>query len=123
MNLVLDFNDLNKTMKKIASETSEAGKPTRLMYGKVTSANPLVVRVEQRLSLPANFLIVSDHLSKKTATVTVPDWYRNANDNIEVGQREVKVVFDNSLKVGDKVALLREQGGQKFFIIDKVVGK
>ncbi len=31
-----------------------------------------------------------------------------------------KVTIYNKLKVGDFVALLREQGGQKYFIIDKV---
>lgn len=32
-----------------------------------------------------------------------------------------RITFHNSLKTGDSVALMREQGGQRYFIIDKVV--
>lgn len=33
-----------------------------------------------------------------------------------------KITFHNALKTGDSVALMREQGGQRYLIIDKVVG-
>lgn len=121
MNLVRDASDLVRLIKRIVKETIENDKPTRVMYGKVTSTNPLKVTVEQRLPLGNKQLVLSDHLSRKTTNVSVPDWYRDSNGDITVGQREVQVVIDNRLKVNDKVMLLREQGGQKFVILDKVV--
>ena len=33
-----------------------------------------------------------------------------------------KITVDNSLKVGDIVLIAREQGGQRFIVIDKAVG-
>lgn len=116
-----DGGDLVRIIKRIVQDTTENDKPTRIMYGKVISVNPLKVNIEQRMVLGKNQLVLTDHLSRKTTSISVPDWYRDSNDNIAIGQREVEVVFDNRLKVNDKVMLLREQGGQKFVILDKVV--
>lgn len=121
MSLVRDAGDMSKIIKRMVKETMENEKPTRLMYGKVESTNPLKVNVEQRLMLDRNFLVLTDHLTRKSTTISFRDNYRNSNDDLTHTTRTAEVVFDNSLRVGDKVALLREQGGQKFLIIDKVV--
>lgn len=110
MSLLLDFNDLHKGIKKIAVDAVEASKPVRIMYGTVTKSNPLQINVEQRLVLDKPFLIVTDHLSRKETRIRIP----NTDDHVDV-------VFDNRLKVNDKVILLREQGGQKYIVLDKVV--
>lgn len=110
MNLVRDHGDLVRIIKRMVKETVENEKPTRVMYGKVISTNPLKVNIEQRMVLDKNFLVLSDRLTRKSTRIRIP----STNDQVDV-------VFDNSLKVNDKVILLREQGGQKFIILDKVV--
>lgn len=110
MNLVRDHGDLVRIIKRMVKETIENEKPTRVMYGKVISTNPLKVNIEQRMVLDKNFLVLSDRLTRKSTRIRIP----STNDQVDV-------VFDNSLKVNDKVILLREQGGQKFIILDKVV--
>ena len=110
MTLVRDTSDLVRIIKRIVKETVENEKPTRVMYGKVISTNPLKVNVEQRMVLDKNFLVLSDHLTRKSTRVRI----LSTNDLVDVE-------FDNSLKTNDKVILLREQGGQKFIILDKVV--
>ena len=110
MNLVRDHGDLVRIIKRMVKETVENEKPTRVMYGKVISTNPLKVNIEQRMVLDKNFLVLSDQLTRKSTRIRIP----STNDQVDV-------VFDNSLKVNDKVILLREQGGQKFIILDKVV--
>lgn len=92
MSLVRDFDDFNNTLKKLVVGTSETTKPTSIMYGKVISTNPLKINVEQRMIFDKKFLVLTERLVK-----------------------------DSPLKVNDKVVLLREQGGQKFLVIDKVV--
>lgn len=93
MTLVRDTSDFVRIIKRIAKDTIENDKPTRLMYGKVTSVSPLKVNIEQRMEIDRRFLVIVERLTKG----------------------------DDKLRVGDKVALLREQGGQKFLIIDRVV--
>lgn len=110
MNLVRDHGDLVRIIKRMVKETVENEKPTRVMYGKVISTNPLKINIEQRMVLDKNFLVLSDRLTRKSTRIRIP----STNDQVDV-------VFDNSLKVNDKVILLREQGGQKFIILDKVV--
>ena len=121
MILVRDHGDLVRIIKRMVKETVENEKPTRVMYGKVISTNPLKVNIEQRMVLDKNFLVLSDRLTRKSTKITVRDNYRNSADELTYANREIDVVFDNSLKVNDKVILLREQGGQKFIILDKVV--
>lgn len=110
MILVRDHGDLVRIIKRMVKETVENEKPTRVMYGKVISTNPLKINVEQRMVLDKNFLVLSDRLTRKSTRIRIP----STNDQVDM-------VFDNSLKVNDKVILLREQGGQKFIILDKVV--
>lgn len=121
MNLVRDGGDLVRIIKRIVKETIANDSPTRVMYGKVISTNPLKVNIEQRMILDKNQLVLTDHLSRKTSIVTVRDNYRDGNGDLTHVNRDVEVIFDNRLKVNDKVILLREQGGQKFVILDKVV--
>lgn len=110
MILVRDHGDLVRIIKRMVKETVENEKPTRVMYGKVISTNPLKINIEQRMVLDKNFLVLSDRLTRKSTRIRIP----STNDQVDV-------VFDNSLKVNDRVILLREQGGQKFIILDKVV--
>lgn len=116
-----DLNDLANTFKQIASNTTEVKKLTNIMYGKVVSESPLKINVEQRMVLDKNFLVLTDHLTKKKKTITYRDYYRNNSGTLTYSDRTAEIEFDNSLKVGDKVVLIREQGGQKFLIVDKVV--
>nr|WP_294493183.1 DUF2577 domain-containing protein [uncultured Anaerosporobacter sp.] len=46
-------------MKKAAIEAVEASKPTDLIFGKVISANPLSVNVDQKLTLNEEFVFVT----------------------------------------------------------------
>lgn len=108
MNLLRDFNDLVKAIKKIVVETMETTKPTATMYGQVISSNPLKINVEQRMVLDKNFLILTRNVTDYQVSMKV--------DN------ETKTYHvDNSLKTGEKVVLLRQQGGQKFLVIDRVM--
>lgn len=80
---------LNQVIKQVAMAAVEASYPVAVMSGSIVNTNPLEVRVEQRFSLSADFLIVPESLK--------------------------------DLKQGDKLILLRVQGGQQFVLLDKVV--
>lgn len=92
-------------------EAVEASKPTQIAYGKVTSASPLKVKVSEKLILTSEVLVVPEHL--KDHEVTLKD-----QQNVET-----KYTMKSALKTGDKVVMLRNRGGQKYLILDRMVSE
>ena len=90
-------------VKQTALEAVENSQPCDLRYGEVMSVNPLKVKITPLFTLPASLLIVPHSLT-----------------TYEVNFNGMIYTVDNSLKIGDRVALLRQQGGQAYFILDRV---
>lgn len=91
-------------IKQAALEAVRESDPTTVTFGTVTKADPLEVNVDQHKTLTKEFLLVPESLTKK-----------------EIELLQEKVVIREDLKVGDKVLLLRIQGGQKYIILDRLV--
>lgn len=81
--------DLFNAMKQIAKDVFDTLQPADWCYGKVISLDPFQVQIDQKLPLKKEFLAVRTGMSA------------------------------SSLKVGDKLILLRKQGGQEYLILDK----
>ena len=79
---------LINVIKQASLGAVDTTSPVAVMFGTVTKSSPLEVNVEQRFTLPRDFLVIAD---------------------------KVKV-----LDIGDRVILLRVQGGQQFVVLDKV---
>ena len=79
-----------RIIKRIAIETINATKPAELQFGTLTKKEPIEIKIDQKLILDKD-LIVNDLKKSKLC---------------------------KDLKVGDKVVLLRNQGGQEYAIID-----
>lgn len=99
-----DTNDLLELIKKIALKAVNAEKPSDFCFGKVVSTSPLKISIDQKLTLTAAQLVL---------TRNVTDFTTKLNDS--------EVTIQNALKLGEKVVLLRQKGGQKFLILDRVV--
>lgn len=94
-------------IKQAAIEAMEASNPMRLMYGTVTSANPLAVKIDQKFTVPASLLVLTGNVAKHKVTITIDE-------------EEKEITVDNSLASGDRVILMQEQGGQRYIVLDKV---
>lgn len=95
-------------IKRAALDAEEAGNPCDLRYGVVSKEEPLEVTITSDFKLPEQLLIVPERL-------------RDYNVKIE---RESDGFTDyynvySGLQVGDRVALIRERGGRKYFILDR----
>lgn len=86
-----DYGAFIKTIKRIALEAVEASRPVNVCFGKVTSASPLKIQVDQKMILDKDQLILC------------------------------KTVTDPKLKKGDELVLIRQQGGQQYVVIDRMV--
>lgn len=124
-------------IKTAALEAVGASAPCEIKFGTVTSVKPLLVRLEQKITLSSEALILPRRFTVHKVKITagnVADFYYLSDDVSEnvsensgsepvepphkhaVGDMEITV--HGGLKAGDKLILLRQQGGQKFLIFD-----
>jgi len=96
--LIMNLIDL---IKSVAVKAVEATNPVHVLFGTVTSENPLEIEIHQKLKLTEEFLVITERVTRY-----------EVDNNISIR---------TGLKKGDKVALLRVQGGQQFVVLDKVV--
>lgn len=179
-----DAAELVRLIKRAALEAVEAEKPAAVCFGRVVSAAPLKISVEQRLTLGENQLILTEAVKNHYADVyfsgfTNTDAFMNAahshiiskaegggeggsrsdaasgnrediSENREdiLGNREggseneheeltcdggdldtrhrhgfsgrKRIMIYNGLREGEKVILLRAEGGQRFIVIDRL---
>ncbi|MDF2934969.1 MAG: hypothetical protein K0Q90_342 [Paenibacillaceae bacterium] len=100
-------------IRQAALTGMEAGKPAAVMFGEVVSGNPLQVNVDQRFTLDADFLILPESLARLELDLS----HTHGSSGAALTD---PVVIRPGLQAGDKVILLRVQGGQQFLILDKV---
>ena len=133
---MLNSSDFVKVIKKSAIEAVKNSKPTDIFYGTVQSISPLTIFIDQKLILSEKFLIISESLTDYETEISFDDpsvkqvfttW--NMGETSESTPSKIsfkekikhKITVYNSLKVGEKVILLRQQGGQKYMIVDRAV--
>jgi hypothetical protein len=94
-----------------------AGNPVEITLGEVVSIDKFEVKIEQKLILPKEFFIVPESLTRYEIDLT----HSHSTHEGSTSNSLNKVVIREGLKQGDKLLLLRVQGGQKYVILDKVV--
>lgn len=102
-----------EAIRKAALTAMEAGSPAAVMFGKVITANPLEVNVDQRFTLDADFLIVPESLTQLELDLS----HSHGGGGAALTE---PVVIRPGLQIGDQLILLRVQGGQQYLILDKV---
>lgn len=99
---------LVELIQRIATRAVEESQPTAIVFGTVVSISPLKINIEQKLTLEAAHLVLTNNVKDHDVDITLE------------GNRR-KYTIHNNLKNGEKVILLRQQGGQKYVVMDKVV--
>ena len=102
-----DFTGLIDAMKRAAVGAVDAAKPVAVLFGRVASASPLRVAVEQKLTLEAGQLVLCRAVTDHDVRVA--------------GSTEPMRVL-GGLRVGEEVIMLRVQGGQRFIVLDRIGG-
>ena len=112
-------------IKQIAMEAVDNSKIPDLRFGTVISESPLKVQVTNQFIIPSSMLIVPQHLTDYEVEITTSGYGWETKDNLGhthgIDINKLKMKIHNKLKSGDKVALLRKQGGQSYFILDRLV--
>ena len=94
-------------IKRASMDAMDNAQMCDLRYGTVVNTSPLKVQVTNVFTIPSSLLILPKHLTDYDVKMIIN------------GEEQTVTVF-NALKIGDKVALLRKQGGQSYFILDRI---
>lgn len=89
--ILLPNSNWTQLIKQIAEEARKAAKPSDYFVGSVESNNPFKIRLSQKMILTSDFFLITQTLKNTT------------------------------FQIGDRVLMLRKEGGQQYVLIDKVV--
>lgn len=128
-----DATELTKAIKKAASKAVKAEKPVEVCFGEVMSVSPLQILVDQKFTLGAAQLILTRNVTDYKTMITggnIQNFYYvgtppntsavpvDPSHKHAIGKIEITVY--NGLVVGDEVILIRQQGGQKYVVVDRI---
>lgn len=129
--MLADANEFVETLKKAAIKAVEARKPVEVCFGEVKSISPLEILVEQKIPLGESQLILCRNITEHKIHISV----ENVQDFFYEGESQSSMKLDptrfraikrmpvtvhNGLVVGDNVILFRQQGGQKYLVVDRI---
>ena len=120
--------------------TNRGGKPSDysdVVYGTVISPKPLKVQLSNNMVLTNDFIILGKHIGKfklqgnaimkGSADMTFHGHHDTANiSKADLSFKKTSkktsmyIEFDNSLEKGDKVTMIREDGGQQFYLFERI---
>lgn len=120
-----------ENIKRAAMEAVKASMPSGVYFGTVISASPLKISVEQKITLTEKQLVLTTLVQDFSVNMTV----NHTTENRSGGSGDASFASHNheykgtksflvhlGLKAGEKVMLIREQGGQKFIVLDRIRG-
>jgi hypothetical protein len=127
-----DMTEFLKQMQEVVKNTNEAGQPADYVFGTVTKASPLQIQVSQKIVLTDAQLALTRNVTDYEVNVSITGWktqtksggsgyaeFASHNHDIEISKS--KMTIHNALKVGDKVVMMKQKGGQQYLVIDRVV--
>lgn len=127
-----DMTEFLKQMQEVVKNTNEAGQPADYVFGTVTKASPLQIQVSQKIVLTDAQLALTRNVTDYEVNVSITGWktqtksggsgyaeFASHNHDVEISKS--KMTIHNALKVGDKVVMMKQKGGQQYLVIDRVV--
>lgn len=117
------YGELVHAIKDLVKQTVKSTQPMDVVFGTVTSTNPLQIMINQKMVLSDEFLILTSAVRDHTVPVSM-EWETEETKCETMHKHEIqgrkKITIHNGLTRGEKVLLLRAQGGQNYIVIDRV---
>ena len=105
------------TIKQASIRAVGASDPVNILFGEVISIKDFKIKVDQKLILDKDFFIIPERLTRYEVDLK----HKHSCSDGVTSTSLFKLVIREGLKQGDKVLLIRVQGGQQYVILDKVV--
>lgn len=121
-------DELPNVLKSLVAQTVRGMNPSDFVLGEVISEAPLVIRVGEN-ELDEDFLILSDNVRDFEVDIEVNHITERraggggyaeyaSHDHDYKGRK--KIIIYNGLKIGEKVVMIQQSGGQLFFVANRV---
>ena len=127
-----------EAMKQMSVDAQNSQKPTIILFGQVTSAKPLQIFVNQKQTIKEDALILTHAVKDYEVDIEVSHYTVNDNFLITMhdhpnvmeddfdshhkhayrGRKKIKIY--NGLKVGEKVMMIRQNGGSRYIVLDRI---
>ncbi|MDO4268688.1 MAG: DUF2577 family protein [Eubacteriales bacterium] len=129
---MLDANDLVKSIQKAAVAAVQASKPAEITHGTILSVDPLKIQVDQKTVLGQMQLDRGESMQEYEAEIELEIEELELDLELEIegesaaakakgeGKMKGMIRIRRGLDVGSEVILMRQQGGQKYVMYDKV---
>lgn len=133
------MNDFNKAVKQIAMKAFEEADPTSLVYGTVEEADEetgevAAIRLDQQWVADADQTVIphtyqerviekvkikGECISKLREVLGKLEIEWEPEEECESDEALVDVTIKDFLKAGEKVAMIRKQGGQQLIVLGR----
>lgn len=126
---------ISDLMKTISAGVVNSMQLPEVYIGTVSSVNPLEIRHNQQNVIPSKFLTLTNAVKDHDVDITI-SWttednvHKHGNGNGGADTAEVthkhgvkgrkRITIHNGLTKGEKVLLLRVQGGQNYVVVDRL---
>lgn len=137
--MLADTARLLNVMKLAGMRAVDAGMPVNIEFGTVSATEPLKIDVEQKMTLESSQLILTRSVTDYTAEMSIDHYTENETahthavhdtytgggsssptSHLHAITGRKSFTIHNALKVGERVLLIREQGGQRYIVIDRI---
>ncbi len=116
------MSSLLDLIKAAGADAVNASNPVNILFGEILTVHPLSVKVDQCFILPADFLMVPERMTKYEVDLQHTHQYTDDGSTSDTSEALTqRIVIRSGLAPGDRVLMLRVQGGQRYVILDKVV--
>ncbi len=107
-----------RTIKRIVQSTAETTPPCTFIFGTVVSSDPISVQVDNRFFVGGEALVIMKSLRKGEYCSHKHKHNCAYTGEMVFSEKEDETYY--GLKTGDKLALMREHGGQRFLVLGVV---
>lgn len=116
-------------MKRIVGDYDANKSGTSVIFGTVSTAKPLCVEIDKKLTLTQKFLTVAQHLTDyyidcEITTDDIDGFFveHDGRHDVEVepGWQRGRILLKNHLNAGDKVIIARMDGGNQYVVLDRL---
>lgn len=91
-----------------------------IVYGKVISTDPLKIQTSNQMILSESFLVLGRSVTRHKERITVLSHSDTIADVSGTRPNVVETIeIDGSLQVDDEVMMIRFDGGQQFYVLER----
>ena len=127
-----------EAMKQMSVDAQNYQKPMIILFGQVISEKPLQIFVNQKQTVKQEALILTHAVKDYEVYIEVSHYTVNDNflntmhDHPNVAENDFdshhkhaykgrkKIKIYNGLKMGEKVMMIRQNGGSRYIVLDRV---